>query len=314
MRKFLSILLLVIFILTFPAALFYFNSERTILSPTYYKNAFEKVDFYNRLMKIDPRTITNYLAQKEGGDQNMDSGPQSDEYIAHVMSMISPEIVKTTVENNINEIFNNVLDKGSKTMTIDLSLIKQAFSIQKLSSQDSEFINQIKEKYVIPVPPELEQAQKIIGKRHVTAPLYLGIVTLLLLLSAAMWPNWKGKLRIPGIALLIFGILTLLASLLLRYIPTPNLGMTEIKEFASLVQDLYNKFRSDFFIFYLAEGGGLFAVGLILIIVSAFLPGQKQQTAPVNIPQSPVQLQPAAPLKKPEIPKAASTKESKGEK
>lgn len=309
MRKFLSVLLLIIFILTFPLALFYFNAGRTILSPMYYKNAFEKIDFYNRLSKIDPRVITDYLADKEGRGENPNSGPQTDQFISMLTSTISPDIVKLTVENNVDEIFVNVLEKGKKTMEIDLTPVKESMSLKNTSPQAKEFINQVKEKYTIPIPPALERAQKIIGNRHLMAPLYLGIALFLLLLSAILWPNWKGRLRIPGIVLLILGIIIVPTSFLMKLLPMPGLSIIEIKELSSIIKDLYDNLKSQFYFLYLLEGGGIFLLGLILIIVSGFVPGAKTAQKQVQIPTSPEQKN-AAPLQKaPEVPKAEPVKE-----
>lgn len=309
MRKFLSVLLLIIFILTFPLALLYFNAERTLLSPMYYKNALEKIDFYNRLTKIDPRVITDYLADKEGRGENLDSGPQTDQFISMLTSTISPDILKLTVENNIDEIFVNVLEKGKKTVEIDLTPVKGSMSLKNTSPEAKEFINQVKEKYTIPIPPALERAQKIVGKRHLMAPLYLGITLFLLLLSAVLWPNWKGRLRIPGIILLILGIIIVPTSFLMKLLPMPGLSIIEIKELSSIVKDLYDNLKSQFYFLYLVEGGGIFLLGLILIIVSGFVPGATATNKQVQIPVSPVQKD-AAPLQKgAEVPKVEPVKE-----
>lgn len=312
MRKFLSVLLIIIFILSFPLALFYFNANRTILSPMYYKNAFSKIDFYNRLSKIDPRIITDYLAEKEGLDENPDSGPQDAEFINAITSTISPEIVKITVENNVDEIFVNVLEKGKKTMDIDLTPIKQSLSLKNTTPEAKEFIGQLKEEYSIPVPKELEGLQKTIGKRHVMAPLYLAIALFLLLLSAILWPDWKGRIRTPGIILTIFGIIIVAGSFVLKLLPMPGLGLIEIKELSGLVGDLYNNMKSEFYFLYLIEGATIFGLGLILLIVSAFLPGNKVVQEQIQIPASPVQKE-TEPIKKAEIPiaKAAQPVDSK---
>jgi hypothetical protein len=304
MRKALSVILLILFILTFPLALLFFNANRTILSPSYYKSAFTQINFYNRLMAIDPRVITNYLAEKAGTDQkDIESDPQSTEYYSHIMSMVSPDVLKMTVDNNVNQIFD-VIDSGSTTMNIDLSLIKNSLNINNLSSTDAGFVNQIKSNYSIPVPTELASITTQVAKRKTSAPIYLGITLLLLLLSAILWPDWKGKLRVPGIILLIFGILIIPTSFLLRLLPMPGLGLVSIKELSSLIGDLYNNMKSQFYSLYLIEGISIFGLGLVLTIVSAFLPGNPQVAQQVAIPASPEQTDTAQAPKGAEVPKA----------
>lgn len=307
MRKFLSVFLLVIFILTFPLALLYYNSNRTILSPKYYKNAFAKIDFYNRLITIDPRVITNYLGEQEGtGEKEIDQSVEAKEYYSRIMSMVSPEVLKMTVDNNVDQIFE-VLDNGSEAMTIDLSLLKNSFNINNLSGTDTEFISQIKDSYVIPIPQELKGMQTTIAKRNTMAPIYLGITLLLLLLSAALWPNWKGKLRAPGIVLLVMGIIIIPSSFLLKLLPMPGLGLISIKELSGIIGDLYNNMKSEFYSLYLIEGIAIFGLGLILTIVSAFLPGNPQVAQQVAIPASPPQNTPTPvnPSPVPQAPPAA---------
>lgn len=308
MRKGFSVFLFILFILAFPLALFYFNSQRTVLNPEFYQKTFSEVNLYHRLLSIDPRIITNYLAQQEGEEANPISGPQTEEYISHIMSMVSPEVVESTVNNNVEEVLNNVLMNGSQTMTVDLSLIKQAFSVQKLSAQDSEFINQIKEKYTIPVPPELKGVQRSLGRRNTMAPIYLGIALFLLLLSAILWPSWKGKLRIPGIIFLVIGLFTAGTAVVLKVMPLPNLGVIDIPELANISKDTFGSIKNQFLSLYLLEGEIMAGLGLVLTIVSAFLPGEQAKTPQVSIPQSPAQTQPAALLKKPEIPNIKANK------
>lgn len=117
LRKFLTFLLLLFFIIIAPPAIYAFNLSRTLLDRELYTRTLEEIDFYQRAGPLLADLFLADLAEAEG-----ELPPAAQDEMKRVVSgIITPAWLKQETEKNI-DIFFAGLDKGYNLPEISFDL------------------------------------------------------------------------------------------------------------------------------------------------------------------------------------------------
>lgn len=275
MRKFLSIFFLLIFLLLFPLSLLSLNLKTSVLNPAFLRESFRQINFYSRIVKVDPRKVANYIASKGGGNEKVPP-----EQISKVLSYISPEDLQYTVEKNIDQYLASV-KRGESNFPVDLIAIKRSVLTKQTDPQTKELFSQIPDIYT---PPQTNQTAKgyssflSIGK-FLSYASYI-FVALCLILSFVLWPTWRGRLRLIGVVLLIYGILILVLELIAQRVPIPRNIIADFLD--DILRDLLQTAKAKFLLLYLKESIVMISIGFALFLVSFFLKISPASPAPAQ--------------------------------
>lgn len=273
MRKFFSIVFLLFFILFFPLSLLSFNLKISILAPTFFKESFRKINFYSRIVKIDPQKVADYIGGKSG-----EAGAVSAKQISTVLGYISPGDLQSTFEKNIDSYLSSIA-KGESNFAIDLTAIKKSVQSKQIDAQTIELVRKIPDVYT---PPQTNQTAKkfssflSIGKILSYASFIF--VILCLALSFVLWPTWRGRLRFIGTVLLTFGLSTLIIEIILQRIPIPQGIIADFLD--GILHDLILVAKAKFLFLYFVEAIGMISVGFVFWLISFFM-----KSNPVSLPQ-----------------------------
>jgi hypothetical protein len=266
MRKGCSVIFFILFILIFPTSLFSFNLKQTILNPVFYEQAFRKMDFYNRLVKIDPQKVADYISSKQpqGSSENV-----STSQISGILTSLSPQDLQTMVEKNINSYLASSA-KGNSNFAVDLTGIKTSVSSKNPNANTKDLLAQIPDSYQPPqTTTRLNKYSRYFPISKILSYLGFGLAILCLVLSFVLWPSWKGRLRMSGTVLFIFGIIILIGNLILRPINPP---INFVADFLNgIAHDLTVVAKNSILRFYLIEGLIMAGLGVAFWVVSFFI-------------------------------------------
>lgn len=280
MRKAFSIIFFVLFILFFPGSLFSFNLKQTVLSPVFYKNTFRKIDFYNRVSKLDPQKIADYINSRQTeNSQSIDS-----DQIGTILTFLPPPEMQTFVEKNI-DLYVKSSAKG-ESGAVDLTGIKSALLSKDIDLQTREMVSKMPDTYVPPqTTSKLNKYFHFVPISKILSYFGLGFSILCLVLSILLWPGWRGKLRMSGNILLVFGITIIIGNLILRPIVIPSNFVADF--LAGLAHDFAQISKNSFLRLYLIEGLSMVGLGVIFWITSFFVTGEKivQSAPPTSTPK-----------------------------
>jgi len=267
MRKAFAIIFFILFIIIFPWTLFSFNLKQTILSPTFYKQTFRKIDIYNRISKIDPQKVADYIksVQTEGSAEDVNSGQ-----IGDLLTYISPQDLQYTFEKNIDAYLASSA-KGQKDFAVDLSAIKKSISAKNPDAQTKDLLSQIPDSYSPPqTTAKLNKYVPYLPVSKILSYFGFGFSIFCLLMSFVLWPGWKGKLRMSGTIFIIFGAIILIGNLIVRPFPVPANFVAEFLN--GIAHDLTIIAKNQLLRLYLIEGLSMVGAGIIFWIVSFFIP------------------------------------------
>ncbi|MCX6809998.1 MAG: hypothetical protein NTZ65_04635 [Candidatus Berkelbacteria bacterium] len=282
MRKFFSILFLIGFIVFFPVSLFSFNLKHAVLTPTFFKETFRKIDFYKRITAIDPQKIVDYVKDKQGEAQLGISAKQ----IGTALSYISPDDLQYTFEKNLDLSLNSA-SKGQSDFPIDLTAIKKSIANKSSDAQTKELLSQIPDSYT---PTQTNQTAKRffsylpIGKViSYAGPIFVAIC---LILSFLLWPGWKGKLRLVGTVLLIYGVTILIANLVIsQRLAVPSHIVADFLD--GILKDILTAIKTKILLVYFYEGLILTITGFVFWLISFFIKTESSQKTLQNPPTTP---------------------------
>ena len=271
-------MLLLVFAALFPLTLLSFNLKTTVLNPTFFKQTFRQIDFYRRLVNIDPQKIVDYIAKKQG-----DSGGQagiSSKQIGATLTYIAPEDLQYTVEKNIDSYLASI-SKGEGNFSIDLTAIKKSVAKKGSDPQTKELLSQIPDSYT---PVQTSQTTRKyfsflpIGKiLSYAGPVF---VLLCLIFSIILWPSWRGRLRLIGIALLVFGGIILIGYYIANKIPIPRGIVADFLD--DILRDILIAAKTKVLNLYLKESLSMVIAGLVLFVASFFIKSSQSSQIPKN--------------------------------
>ena len=278
MRKTFSIIFFILFILIFPSSLLSFNLKQTILSPIFYKNTFREIDFYNRITRLDPQKIASYIKSK----QTKESNTVDTDKIGNLITYIAPEDLQYTFEKNVDS-FMQSSNSGQRAFAVDLTAIKKSISAKKPDSDTKELLNQIPDTYKPPQTTSwLNRYIPYIPVSKILSYFGFGFSILCLILSFILYPDWKGKLKMTGTILLIFGIFVIVGNLILRTISIPTNFVADFLN--GLAHDLTLAAKNEFLRIYLIEGIVMATLGLASLVVSFFIKSQPKPVTQTGTP------------------------------
>lgn len=114
-----------VFVLAMPTALFLFNMQRIALDPDTYKQALNRVDFYNQLPTLMAGTISDSVAKDPANNPALARLSRTDVQ-AIISALITKEWAQEQTESGIDQLFA-WLDTDKPTLSIVISMkgIKQ---------------------------------------------------------------------------------------------------------------------------------------------------------------------------------------------
>lgn len=248
------------------------------MNPTFFKQTFRQIDFYRRVVSIDPQKVVDYISKKQTGEKIDISA----EKISKVLGYIAPEDLQYTFEKNLDS-YLATIKKGESNFPVDLTAIKKSIAKKGTDKDAQTLLAQIPDTYT---PPQTNQtANKFFSAVPIGKILsYTGpIVAFVSLIFALMlWPSWRGRARFLGIVLLIFGMIILVAQFLAQKIPIPNNIIADFLD--DILRDILFAAKAKILSLYFKESLAMAIAGLILFIVSFFIKSnpspQTQQPSP----------------------------------
>jgi len=267
---------LLVFVILFPLALLSANLKFAILKPDFFKQTFRQIDFYKRLVNIDAEKAKIYIEKKMGAETEVPA-----ESIRGALNFISPEDLQYTFEKNLDSYLASA-SQGKADFAFDLSAIKKSVATKKGDPEIKELLMQLPDSYT---PTQTNKtAQKVFSLAPFRKILsYVGyfIVLSCLVFSFILWPGWRGKLRLLGVVLLIFGALILILRAVFIKTPIPT-GM--VADFLDdIFRDILAAGKLKLLAYYLWEGVVMVAIGAIMMVASFIIKSpQGNETKPVS--------------------------------
>ena len=261
MRKFFSILFLIIFIVLFPLALLSFNLKTTILNPTFIKETFRQIDFYKRLVNINPQKVADYISKKQGENQTEISATS----VKSILGYLSPEDLQYTLEKNLDSYIKNA---AGDNVSIDLTAIKKSVASKNGDPETKEFLLQMPDSYS-PVSTNKTANKYFSWSEKIFS--YSGAIfaILSLIFSIMLWPSWRGRLRILGIPFLIFGLIIIFGHFFLARISIPTAIVADFWD--DIFHDILVAVKTKVLLLYFREGLAMAILGFISIIISCLI-------------------------------------------
>lgn len=126
MRRFLTLLVLILFIVLTPVAIYAFNLSRTLLDPGFYKTTLEKADFYQAVIPLIAEAAGGIASEQVAEELGGEAPSLPKEEIAAVLGdLIDPAWLKQQIEGNVDAFFAWLgSDEDLPAIAIDLRPIK----------------------------------------------------------------------------------------------------------------------------------------------------------------------------------------------
>jgi len=247
------------------------NFERTLLQSTFYKTILERNNAYERFLQTDPNFFNGIFKNLSGGSETGKDAEAGTAQIISVIKKISPEALQNAIESALDNIFVGVISEGGETIDINLSEIKSSIISQNPAKGEADLINSLSDNYSLSIPIEVSLASSITSFiKKAIWPVWI-FCFLLLILIWLLEPWWRERVRVTGVLMLIFALLSVLIPVFIKILPGPIVA-TEIK---ALVADLFEDARNNILRLFLKEIVIIGAIGIVLIIISFFIPKRK---------------------------------------
>jgi len=257
-------------------SLFSFNLKHGVLTPVFFKETFRKINFYKRITAIDPQKIVDYVKEKQGEGQLNISAKQ----IGTALNYISPDDLQYTFEKNL-DLYLDSVSKGKSDFPIDLTAIKKSIASKNSDAQTKDLLSQIPDSYT---PAQTNQtAKRFFSYLPINKALSWAwpvFVVICLIMSFLLWPGWKGRLRLVGIPLLIYGIIILIGGLILQRLAIPSHIVAEFLD--GILKDILIAVKAKILLVYFYEGLILAIAGFLFSLTSFFI---KTESIQNNVPQ-----------------------------
>jgi hypothetical protein len=228
------------------------------LSKDFIKTELNKVDLYNRIVKIDPAELIKMLSGGQEANAEEIAGFQS------IISSFSPDLIKNTVEPNLDRIYKSVFENGPDLVEIDLSAAKGELLAKAPDKETKQMFSKMQDKYSWQTPKELVKLKNYVNKPAKYLLPFAIVIFLLVGLGILLPPSGRAKMRsasflclMTALALGSFYLLGQMMTVPLSTIPAPE----SVKP---IVDDLIVVFRSDFVNLFLYEAIAAFVLSIIL--------------------------------------------------
>ncbi|MBI2845453.1 MAG: hypothetical protein HYX86_02780 [Chloroflexi bacterium] len=180
MRRFLTLFVLLVFIILTPLAVYAFNVSRTLLDPGFYKVTLEKANFYQAIIPLIAEAAGGVASEKIGEEFGEEAPSLPQEEIAEVLGdLIDPVWLEQQIEGNVDAFFVWLgSNEDLPVISIDLRPIKaklpEAFPrlISLLFTMEWEGLPLCAEGETIPLGEEPTCRPAGMGFEEFTAPFW----------------------------------------------------------------------------------------------------------------------------------------------
>jgi len=272
----LLVVVVILFVLLIGPFFIAANLSQTVLSKDFIKTELNKVDLYNRIVKIDPAELVKMFSGGQEASAEEVAGFKS------IIDLISPNLVKNTVEPNLDRIYKSIFEDGPNLVEIDLSVAKNELLAKAPDPETKKMFSQMQDKYSWTLPKELVKIKNYINK-PVKYLLPLGVTLLLLIGLGILLPlSTKAKMRSASFFCLMTALILGSFYLLGRIMAVPLAAISMPQSVKPIVDDLLAVFKSDFVNLFLYEAIGAFTFSIILFALG-FLFKRPTEDKPVQI-------------------------------
>lgn len=274
MRNCLLAFVVIVFVLLVGPFFAVLNLSQTVLSKDFIKIELNKVDLYNRIVKIDPAELVKmFLGGQEASAEEI-AGFKS------IISSFSPDLIKNTVEPNLDRIYKSIFENGPNLVEIDLSVARNMLLSKAPDQETKQMFSQMQDKYSWQLSKEFVKLKNYINK-PVKYLLPFGIVILLLVaLGILLPPSARAKMRSASF-LCLMTALTLGSFYLLGQMMTIPLATIPVPQsIKPIIDDLLSIFRSDFVNLFFYEAIAAFVLSIILFALGFLFKRPPEEKSP----------------------------------
>jgi len=295
MRGFFTVILFIIFFLTFPIAVITYSIS-SIVTADYLKNRFSESKIYTAVASELPEVIT----RSENGDDKMVSAEVKTELSEFIKKELTAEYLQSKTEPLVDDTFAWLAGKTETAPTLDLSDLGKKIEPLEVSYLLSEGFSETISEPIKIEPKGSEQLRSVFQWSQI-APIIFSIVSaIVLLVIFLMAKGWRSKLRKVSLALFIptiLGLLTIASTFLIGNlligVATGKLEGSEFEQFSKPFNDLLIQIPLDVSVRMAVIYGVVLAVAFLLFVVS-FLVGRKTQnlakgSTTNEVPTTPIQ-------------------------
>lgn len=278
MRGFLTVILFIVFFLTFPIAVITYSIS-SIVTADYLKNHFSESKIYTVVASELPEVI---IHSKNGADK-MVSAEVKTELSEFIKKELTAEYLQGKTEPLVDDTFAWLAGKTETAPTLDLSDLGKKIEPLGVSYLLSEEFSETISEPIKFEPEGSEQLRSGFQWLQIAPIIFSIISAIVLLVIFLMAKGWRSKLRKVSLTLFIptiLGLLTVASTFiignLLIGIGTGKLEGSVFEQFSKPLNDLLIQIPLDVSVRMAAIYGVVLAVAFLLFIISFFV-GRKAQ-------------------------------------
>lgn len=263
-RKFLAVLIILIFIPLLMISILVFGLKTTLLNPLYLQTNFSQSNFYEKILDTGLPILAESLNKENQEGNQIDENIQVDDLVAIAQKSISPAWLQSQFDNLFEEFNDYLIGKSNEIdFTISLKDLKTSlrenfnqYTLDKISQtsnqklnddQIDELLKQFPDEYDLGKILMQTQGPTLTAARTFFSYLKLGIIALaginillLILIGLLIWKPAASLLKWLATAIIIpSAILSILAGF--SYFSSPlvgNLGLNLPGELKNLVSTI----------------------------------------------------------------------------